>query len=237
MPIRAITFDFWCTLFRDANGDLRQRIRIDALARAANRSREDVAAALDVVWKEFGRVHREEQRTLTPQDAVRMACEHLDAKVAAPLQEELAEVFAKAILLQPAEPIEGAIEAVRAAAAAFPVALISDSGVSPGSSLRALMDRNGFTPYFRTMIFSDIVGVSKPQLPMFSAAAHELGVDTADLFHIGDLEHTDIAGAKAAGGMAALFCGVNPSDAADTRADYVFNDWSEFIALLPSLSG
>lgn len=235
MPIRAITFDFWNTLFRDANGEPRQRIRIDALARAANRPHAETAAALDAVWKEFGRAHREDQRTLAPQDAVRMACEFLNAEVAAPLQAELAEVFAKAILLQPAEPIEGALDAVRAAAAVLPVGLISDTGVSPGSSLRVLLDRNAFTPHFRSMVFSDIIGVAKPQRPMFAASAEDLGVGIDELFHIGDLDHTDIAGAKAAGSMAALFCAANASDAGRTHADYIFNDWAEFIALLPRL--
>ena len=110
MPIRAITFDFWNTLFRDANGEPRQQIRIDALARATRRSRQETAGALELVWQEFGRSHREDQRTLTPQDAVRLACEHLKAEVEEPLRRELCEVFAKAILLQSPEPIDGALE-------------------------------------------------------------------------------------------------------------------------------
>ena len=38
MSIRAITFDFWFTLFREANGKPRQRTRAEALSRATVQS-------------------------------------------------------------------------------------------------------------------------------------------------------------------------------------------------------
>ena len=46
MPVRAVTFDFWCTLFRDANGEARQQIRIDAFADATGVAKDEAAEAL-----------------------------------------------------------------------------------------------------------------------------------------------------------------------------------------------
>jgi len=235
MPVRAVTFDFWCTLFRDANSEARQQIRIDAFAAATGAAADEANEALKVAWAEFDRVHREEQRTLRPEDAVHIAADVLGVVVAPSVVTELADVFATAILVHSAEPVEGALDAVRAAAARRPVGVVSDTGVSPGRSLRQLLDRHDFTRSLRSLIFSDEVGVSKPQAPMFESSARDLSVEPQELLHIGDLEYSDVAGAKACGAKAALFAGVNAGHANETRADYVFHSWREFLDALPKL--
>ena len=207
---------------------------------------EKASSALEVVWSEFARSHLEEQRTLTPRDAVKLGGANLDAVIEEPILSQLAEVFATAILVHSPEPIENALEAVRAATEVRPVGLISDTGVSPGSSLRRLLDRHHFTPFFRSMTYSDEVGVSKPRRPMFETAARSLGVAPHELLHIGDLERTDIAGAKGVGARAVLFAGEHhgggflpsshrPESLNHTQADYVFSAWSDFIKRLPAL--
>ena len=45
MAVRAITFDFWCTLFRDANSAPRQQTRVDAFASATAQPPERVRYA------------------------------------------------------------------------------------------------------------------------------------------------------------------------------------------------
>lgn len=237
MAVRAITFDFWCTLFRDANGAARQQLRIDAFAEATGLPVDDVEAALRVVWGEFDRHHREEQRTLEPRDAVQLAADTLGIAIEPPVAHELAHVFGAAILTHGPEPVEGALEAVQAAARLVPVGLVCDSGVSPGASLRQLLERCGFLDYLRVLNFSDELGVAKPQSPMFETAARALGVAPSEMLHIGDLEYSDVAGAKDFGAKAGLFVGVNPRFLDGTRADYVFHSWREFAAALPTLCG
>ena len=235
MGVRAITFDFWNTLFRDANSEPRQRLRVDALASSAGVSQEEASRALKAVWAEFARSHIEEQRTLTPNDAVRLAGASLGVVVEEPAFSRLAEVFATAILVHSPEPIENALKAVRAAAEFLPVGLISDTGVSPGDSLRRLLARHDFTPSFSAMTYSDEIGVSKPKAPMFQASARELGVAPDELFHIGDLERTDIIGAKGVGARAGLFLSGRDGKPDSTRADCIFATWKEFMEQLPAL--
>jgi putative hydrolase of the HAD superfamily len=232
---RAITFDFWLTLFQNTQGSVRQELRIEAFMKAAGTPEEETRRAFEVWPRVFYETHIGEQRTLTPRDAVRIVCDELAISLPMETAEELAETFAAAILHYPPEPIEGALEAVRRAAERVPVGLISDTAISPGSSLRVIMDRNGFTPYFGALTFSDEVGVSKPQRPMFERTAGGLGVTTDALLHIGDLEPTDIAGAQAVGGVAALFTGANDRYRENTRADHVFDDWAAFLDRLPDL--
>jgi putative hydrolase of the HAD superfamily len=235
MAVQAITFDFWCTLFRDAEKDERQQLRVDAVHEATGAPHEAIHAALETVWREFSRHHLEEQRTLRPEDAVHLAAQELGVTLESAVRRHLAEVFATAIVHHSPVPIDGAFEAVRRAAKTMPIALVSDTGVSPGRSLKQLMDRHGFTPHFTALVFSDEVGVSKPQPRMFEAAARALGVETGNLLHIGDLEPTDIAGAHAVGAKAALFTGDNSTYGESTAADYVFTHWNDFIARLAEI--
>jgi putative hydrolase of the HAD superfamily len=237
MAVRAITFDFWCTLLRDANSVARQQLRIDAFFEATGVPKDRVDEALKVAWKEFDRHHREEQSTLYPIDAVRIAADALGIAVEPDTARELAEVFATAILTYSPEPIEGAIEIVRAAAARVPVGIISDAGVSPGRSLRQLLERHGILDYFRVLKFSDEIGVAKPQWPMFETAAQGLGVQPHEMLHIGDLEYSDIDGARAFGAQSALFAGDNPRFLDSTKADYVFRSWRECLVMLDTLCG
>ena len=235
MPIRAITFDFWCTLFRDANGPPRQQIRAEALATAAGVTLERARRALAPVNQRFYAHHVEHQRTLTPMDAVQMVSEELGVTLEPRAAEDLAHAFATAILEHSPIPVTGAFEAVQTAARHLPTGVISDSGLSPGDSLRQLLDRHGFLEHLNPVVFSDEAGVAKPHRAIFEHTARQMGVAPDELLHIGDLEHTDIAGAQAFGAKAILFIGANASFASTTRADYIFEDWSSFTEVLPQL--
>ena len=177
MAVKAITFDFWRTLFKD-------------------------------------------DRVQERHDAQR---------------ETLADYFATAILEYPPEPIDGALEAVHAAADLLPIGIVSDSGISPGTSLRALLDRFGMLERFTALTFSDELGVAKPRREMYEHAAEGLNVRLRDMLHIGDLEPTDIKGALDIGAQAALFAGDNDRFAENTKAQYTFLSWQDFIDALPRL--
>jgi putative hydrolase of the HAD superfamily len=236
MAIRAITFDFWRTLFREAGEPVeRRKIRIDALCDAAGVTAAAAEQALATAEGEFLRHHIEKQQTLAPPDAVRIVSRELAKTFPPNVEAHLADVFGTAILHHPPVPLDHAIEAVSAAAERFAVGVISDAGLSPGSSLRALLDRHGFLSYFKALAFSDEVGVSKPQPAMFHTAADGLGVHPSEMLHIGDLEWTDVIGAKGVGARAALFAGDNTRHRDATSADYTFNSWREFLDALPNL--
>jgi putative hydrolase of the HAD superfamily len=235
MTIRAITFDFWGTLFQDTGSTPRKAVRQEALARIARVSPQAAGEALEASYEDFLRMHLEEQRTRTPEEAVDYVCKRLGVTLFPSEFSTLAAVFAEAILDHPPSPIRGALEAVRAASERVPVGIISDTGISPAASLRVLLDREGFTPYLSALSFSDEVGMAKPQAPMFERTAAALGVAPSELLHIGDLEPTDIAGVRALGGLGALFIAVNRKFESVTQAEYVFESWQEFIDWLPEI--
>ncbi|MCA9438870.1 MAG: hypothetical protein KC978_24005, partial [Candidatus Omnitrophica bacterium] len=61
MTIKAITFDFWKTLYQDNNGKIRHSVRVEAFARHTGRTEDEVNAASQLVFQEFERVHKQEQ--------------------------------------------------------------------------------------------------------------------------------------------------------------------------------
>jgi putative hydrolase of the HAD superfamily len=235
MTIRAITFDLWRTLLRDDNSESRRRMRFEAFSRATGVPVDEMWPAWDVALEEWGRRHRDEQRTLDAHGFVAVLEKSLEVTVPPESMPAVIEAFQTAVLEHPPEAVDGAREALEAAASRFPLGLISDTGNSPGWVLRQLLERYGFLKYFTVTVFSDEEKTCKPRPEIFEAAARGLSVAVGEILHVGDLEFSDIAGAQALGAKAALFAGVNEQFLHSTRADYVFTSWRDFLDLLPSL--
>ncbi|MBI2422119.1 MAG: HAD family hydrolase [Candidatus Hydrogenedentes bacterium] len=233
--IQAITFDFWNTLFREDNREERHRMRCEGFAARTGVALDRVLEVQGEVHAEFFRTHVREQRTLNPVDAVRMTATRLGVALGETDETELTELFATAIYTFPPVPIEGALDAVRAAQSHVPVAVISDSGMNPGYVLRRFLDEHGFTGLLTAAVFSDEEGVAKPHPRMFHAAAEKLGVAPQALLHIGDLDPTDIVGVQRLGGQGALFTAVNSRFAETTTAEHTFACWAAFRDALPGL--
>ena len=174
------------------------------------------------------RTHVHEQRTLVPEDAVAMLAAELGLALDAALAIKLANALENATLEYRPTPIEGALEAVQAAAAQVPIGLISDTGLATGRVIRKLLEDAGFDGVFTSYTFSDEMGVSKPQAVMYNDAASKLMVPVESLLHIGDLEPTDITGALAVGARAILFAGDNDRFLNNTKAGQTLTEWAGF---------
>jgi len=234
MTIKAITFDYWQTLFRETGASrTRAERRIRHFVEMTGADEALVSEAHAAAMKEFMRTHVEEQRNLLPADAVRLIAQHCDVVLADDEAARFETVVGEAVLHHPPEPMEGVHAAVKAAAERVPIGIISDTGMSPPESLMRILDEHGLTGHFTGFVFSGEMGVSKPQRAMYEAAARQLGVEPHELLHIGDLEPTDIAGALNVGAKAALFAGSNDKYFETTQAHYKFRSWLEFTTQLP----
>lgn len=237
MTIRAVTFDFWRTLYRDTRSKERHRARVAALVRLGGVKEPLAKAAMKHVMEEFLRIHVVEQRTLQPGDTIPILDRFLGRPLDPDIHGPLIEAFSEAILEHPPELIEDAVEAVTRTAELLPVGIISDSGISPGNSLEQLLSASGLLEVFGVRTFSDRIGVAKPQSAMYEAASAGLSCSPNELFHIGDLEPTDVAGALNVGARAGLFAGDNTRFAGNTRAHYTFHSWRAFIDDLDAILG
>ncbi|MFZ1730749.1 MAG: HAD family hydrolase [Bacteroidota bacterium] len=241
--IQAITIDFWNTIVDSRNGTLRRAARNRAMAdvyRIIGKpwNEDEVAAAYDHSYNTFERHWHGEQRTLSADESLHVIWDFLGFDVPSELHVSTVARIEDSILEGMPGLLPGCAAALGELAAKVPLALISDTAYSPGRVLRQVLEAHGVADHFGAMIFSDETGVSKPHPRMFERALGELGASAKDAVHIGDIERTDIAGAKAMGMRSILFRGDESgryhaeNQAEHTAADAVAHSWEEVISII-----
>jgi len=211
---RCITFDLWETLIFDEphNDEVRGRRRYEGLQTVLadlgiklalqdlKRGYDESALRLQAVWNRTNEVPIIEQ--------IRLIVE-LAAGRAIPLKpswnQRLERAYVDPILsIPPKLNAEGPaiLQAVRKRG--YKVGLISNTGRSPGSALRQLLDTYGILRYFHATVFSNEVMRRKPNRAIFDCAAHRLGAENEAVVHVGDNPETDFWGARNAGMQAIL---------------------------------
>ncbi len=239
--LTTITIDFWNTLVDSSNGEARKRYRMASLRKALHSEgrrwdEEEIAAAFKRVYEAFEERWFGEKRTMSASESIALIWEFLGVRMSAGAHDSVSAAFEESILHAMPALLPGAADAVAELARKYKLALISDTALSPGVALRDVLDRLGIGRHFKTMVFSDETGVAKPHPLAFETALKACGAEAKEAVHIGDIERTDVAGAKQAGMMALLFRGdakaryFDPE--ASTAADAVAYSWEEAVRIL-----
>ncbi len=122
-----------------------------------------------------------------------------------------------------------AAEAVRALAGrGVLIGIVSNTGRTPGVVLRRVLERHGLLGHFGPVIYSDEVGVRKPEAEIFRRTLAAARVTPAEALHIGDNPDADVVGAQAAGMRAAHYTAGFRAPAA--RADLIVPDLAKLAA-------
>jgi len=242
MSIRLITIDFWNTLVDSSNGDGRNRHRAEIMLAEAERlgrpvTVEDVEEAGHQAWAFFRHLWLEEQRTPHTIEMV----QHMWARLQLPddphAVERVADVYRSGILLHPPQILPGVRQALPRLAESYTLGIVSDTAVSSGDVLREVLAREGLLEFFSYFSFSDETGVAKPHPKAFLTVLEAAAEEPARALHIGDIERTDIAGARDLGMEAILYAGdhgnsVVKSDVTTTRARMVAHHWDQITEAL-----
>ena len=215
--LKAVTFDLWQTLILDTPEGLRRvradRVRgiQDVLARrgfavdvdAVGLAYDAVGPRLEVVWATQQDVGSRGQVQLL------LECLGLDGTVSskAGLMNALEDAYCLPILS--AMPILNAgardvLETVQARG--LRLALICNTGRTPGTMLRLVLERLGLARNLSVFSFSDEVGLRKPHPEIFHRTLSALSVAPAEAAHVGDDVTTDVAGARGVGMRAIHLC-------------------------------
>jgi len=203
--VKAISLDLWGTLLDDKQApsdtilysEGRQNFLRDELQRCGYQiSPERMRAAYKHAWQYFDDLWAK-QIAFGAAEGLREMLRYLNADLPKESFERVRQYFEEAY--QDPQPLDGALEAVQRLAENYPLALISDTAWTPGRVLREIFARYKILGCFRALIFSGEVGKTKPHPQMFNLALAGLSVQPQACLHIGDLQHTDVAGAKAAG--------------------------------------
>ena len=204
--LRAITLDYWDTLYHGASSPLRVQRRREALFRmvralGADCDAEAFATVYTASAVEAERWWREEHRGYTTADRVHWMLRTLGLTVTpghAEIRAAVAEVDAS-LAEHPPPLLDGAREALERLRGRFRLAVVSDTGFASGAAQDAVLARDGLRGHFVATVYSMDVGHAKPRPEPFRAALHALGVSPDEALHVGDIERTDVAGALGVG--------------------------------------
>jgi putative hydrolase of the HAD superfamily len=242
LSIKAISFDFWNTLFAEQPGGYAyyKSRRHSLLARAiypfGEFSDEQIQFACHAEAKHHHRLWSEEHRTPGARARLDVILSNLGVRLEEETSAALAVAFEEGILEQPPVLIDGAKELLNRLRRRYPIGIISDTGFSPGRVLRKVLDQNDLLGAFDSFVFSDEAGRSKPHPQVFEETTRRLQAAPEQTIHIGDLEPTDVAGARNAGFLAVRFVGVTPMSRGEkTSADRVISRLDELSDLLEEL--
>jgi len=234
--VKAITFDFWGTLYHGVSArHLRMRRLVEVLgANGHFLSPEALEEADRAAGNEWDRAWREEHRTLSASEWLPLMLGYLGVTLPRPDFEALAGYFDEAVLDldPPLRLVDGAGDAVRRLAQSYRLGVISDTGLSIGRTLRRFLERDGLIACFACLSFSDETGVSKPHPDAFLRPLARLGVQPAEAVHIGDLTRTDVGGAKAVGMRAVRFDGSHDDADRSVEPDATVSTYAQFELLI-----
>jgi len=201
MTLKAITFDFWGTLFTEGPDyagqvkNLRNEILLDAASEAGvpadpalvMEAWRRAALDFDAAWN-AGQV-------MTPFERVTRIFAYLglpyDEGQVALTTQRIVEAALQGNLI----PLPGVLETLPKLAQHYTLGIVSDTSVSTGRILREQLRRHKLHDLFSGFSFSDETGVVKPKPEAFLAALDEMGAKPQEALHIGDIPRTDIAGA------------------------------------------
>ncbi|MEO6525343.1 MAG: HAD family hydrolase [Gemmatimonadaceae bacterium] len=204
--LRALTFDYWDTLYE--GGALPERVALRRTAVGAllgaygrNLPEEQLRVLYEESGREAERWWSEEQRGYSTNDRLRWilaraavkpreGCEHVAAA---------ADAVDNALLMLPPAMLAGAWQTLKTLSRQLTLAVISDTGFASGRAQDRLLEKDGARGFFSATIYSMDVGHAKPRPEIFATAVDTLGIPAGEILHIGDSERTDVKGALAAG--------------------------------------
>jgi putative hydrolase of the HAD superfamily len=238
--IEAVTFDCWNTLLRERDFKPPRKRRAEALVETAAAAGValDTTRAGDAVRAAFER-HLAlwmEGVGSGAGEIARWALEAVGVADAAERGPDLARRFEDAALAGDVDPLPGAREVLeRLRSRGVRVALICDTGMSPGRVVRELLRGAGLLENLEVQIFSNEVGVPKPHPLMFERALAPFGISPANAVHVGDLRRTDVHGGRAFGMGTVRIRGAFDDTGALPDADAVVDAHADLLETLEAL--
>ena len=235
--LRALTFDYWDTLYE--GGALPERVAlrrtaVGALLGAYGQAlpEEQLRTLYEESGREAERWWSEEHRGYTTNDRLRWileraavkprdGCEHVAAA---------ADAVDNALLILPPAMLAGAWRMLRTLRRHYTLAVISDTGFASGRAQDRLLEKDGARGFFGATIYSMDVGHAKPRPEIFQTAVSTLGVAPDEILHVGDNERTDVRGALAAGFRAIRLDVVRSGG--PSEAEYVARSYEELVDYL-----
>lgn len=234
--LRAITFDFWDTLYKIPRneGVFKRRVAMfqEALRDMGYSADTDsIREAFYDSWQYANHYQIECGLDLTPRGQLEYVLRQLKLDLRIDEWKKAYEAYTSIRREYPPRLNDGVLETIPELAGRYKLAVICNTGISPGVILRDIMRADGIFDYFTVTVFSDEVRWAKPNVKIFDYTLQHLGVLNNEAAHVGDNSNTDMVGAKAAG-MTAVWLAPEADDTEITAdCDYRIRSLAELLQL------
>ena len=204
MVMEAITFDFWNTLYKTNQKSVLHDIRINGLMRVLQSAGLDVGTGevfevFKKVWLHAFTRQRAYGEEVPPARQLELILEKFDITLSEELKQNAYYYYAETLLEYPPEMNTDVKETLPLLYNRYKLAVICNTGLSPGYVLRKLMKKDGIIDFFEYLTFSDELGIAKPNPGIFEFTLEKMNIESHQAAHIGDDMITDVVGAKKAG--------------------------------------
>lgn len=202
--ISAVTFDFWNTLYElpvKGSASRERALKFLKIFKETGTSvtPEELRSVFEQCWTYADHCQRAEEYDITPSGHVDYILEHLKIQASPALWQQVYDAYIRALEDSPPVVREGVRETLPVLASSCKLAVICNTGGTPGVILRQFMQKDGILDYFNFLVFSDEVGWAKPNIHIFQHALANIHTHPEQAAHIGDDPVTDVTGAKRAG--------------------------------------
>ena len=239
MQIKLITIDFWNTLFNSESADIRNYNRNKVLIDTLNDmgvaiNKEQFDNVLQKSWEYYSHIWIEKCRTPSSSEILDFIWNEMNLDRNEKAFEYIVDFFEKMIILFPPDFEPQAKEAIIKLSSKYKLGIVSDTGFSPGKMVDKLLIELDIKKYFSAFSYSDETGVAKPHPKSFTTILEQLNIKPNEAIHIGDIDRTDIAGAKAIGMGAIRYDGSIDDNLLYLRnniseADFIANNWNDIV--------
>jgi putative hydrolase of the HAD superfamily len=202
--IKGISFDFWYTIGRyesESEWERQDELRVKGFTEILTRYGFDIPVdTISETLQEVGTACEEERleteievssREVVSRCLTRMG---IRKQIAGGLS-ELLKVFDESLLEVKVVAEPGAIEVLSELKnRGYPLILLSNT--SHGHIIKRIMDREGLTPFFDHLLYTDEIGPRKPSPAAFKIMLDRLGTTASETVHVGDRLELDVLGAR-----------------------------------------
>lgn len=203
LVLLAVTFDFWNTLYKgppDAAVSEQRALDVQQILAAEGFQFElpALSEAFKSAWREAYYTQKVYGRDPGPGGQVAHLLNKLGVKQLRH-PDDLYDAYTTTLLKLPPQINDGVPETLKTLGERLKLAVICNTGATPGLYLRQIMKKDQLFDYFNYLVFSDEVVYAKPDPMIFKLTIEQLGCGPEKAVHVGDDPITDVIGARKAG--------------------------------------
>ncbi|MBO55400.1 MAG: hypothetical protein CL886_07035 [Dehalococcoidia bacterium] len=239
-----VTFDLWQTLLLDSldKGNIRSEVRLsgtkDVLAKVGRRYSDSQMKQAYTECATQCRSIRDNHLDIAFNSQVKLFLNLLEPDLADLLEDEVFEsvcaIYSDAFFVAPPALHPNCLEVLsEIKAMGLKIALISNTGMTPGVAFRRYLLEAGVFDFFEQTVFSDEELLSKPSPEIFHRSLRRVGSVSDRAIHVGDSINHDVIGAHLAGMAAVWIAGFSERgdlEATGSEPDVIVRD----LAVVPN---